>query len=272
MQSVDFVKSPSCNSRGIVLNSYCIYPKEVLFMKRAVTIQDLSCFGKCSVTVALPLISAMGVECAVIPTAVLSTHTGGFTGWTFRDLSEDIPKIAAHWKTQGLKFDGVYTGYLGSPEQAQMIEDFIDEFKPGLIFVDPAMADNGKLYPGFTPEFALEMGKLCGKADVIVPNLTEACFMLGLPYPGGKPMDELAREMRCSPNTVLARFRSFTGLPPQSFLMKCRIRRAEDLLQDPSRRVTDIAETLGFASSQHFATRFKQETGRTPRAFRQDVH
>ena len=86
------------------------------------------------------------------------------------------------------------------------------------------------------------------------------------------PMDELAREMRCSPNTVLARFRSFTGLPPQSFLMKCRIRRAEELLQDPSRRVTDIAEMLGFASSQHFATRFKQETGRSPRAFRQDVH
>lgn len=148
-------------------------------MKRAVTIQDISCFGKCSVTVALPLISAMGVECAVIPTAVLSTHTGGFTGFTFRDLSEDIPKIAAHWKTQGLKFDGVYTGYLGSPEQAQMIEDFIDEFDPALKFVDPAMADNGKLYAGFTHDIVDAMAKLCGRADIIVPNLTEATLMLG---------------------------------------------------------------------------------------------
>ena len=92
---------------------------------RVVTIQDISCFGKCSLTVALPVLSSMGLECAVIPTAVLSTHTGGFSGWTFRDLTDDIPAVGAHWKKEGLTFDGLYTGYLGSPAQAAMIEDFI---------------------------------------------------------------------------------------------------------------------------------------------------
>ena len=148
-------------------------------MKRAVTIQDISCFGKCSLTVALPIISAMGVECAIVPTAVLSTHTGGFKGFTFRDLSEDIPKIEAHWKSEKLAFDGVYTGYLGSPEQADMIGHFIDTFSPPLVFVDPAMADNGKLYAGFTHDIVDAMAKLCSRADMIVPNITEATLMLG---------------------------------------------------------------------------------------------
>ncbi len=151
-------------------------------MKRAVTIQDVSCFGKCSVTVALPIVSAMGVECAVIPTAVLSTHTGGFKGYTFRDLTEDIPKITAHWKKEGLTFDGIYTGYLGSPEQAEMIGDFMDTFPAGLVFVDPAMADNGKLYAGFTGDIVSAMARLCARADVIVPNLTEATLILGEDY------------------------------------------------------------------------------------------
>lgn len=148
-------------------------------MKRAVTIQDISCFGKCSITVALPLISAMGIECAVIPTAVLSTHTGGFTGFTFRDLSSDIPDITAHWKKEKLVFDGLYTGYLGSPEQAAMIEQFIDDFKPPLVFVDPVMGDGGKLYAGFDDRIVIAMKHLCSKADIIVPNLTEASLMLG---------------------------------------------------------------------------------------------
>lgn len=98
-------------------------------LKRIVTIQDISCFGKCSLTVALPVISAMGVETAVIPTAVLSTHTTGFTGYTFRDLTADIPQIAAHWKNMGLTFDGIYTGYLGSREQVQIVSDFFDAFR-----------------------------------------------------------------------------------------------------------------------------------------------
>ena len=152
-------------------------------MKRIVTIQDISCFGKCSLTVALPIISAMGVEAAILPTAVLSTHTGGFKNFTFRDLSEDITKIFDHWDSENIEFDAIYTGYLGSFEQIDLMKAFIDKKRgKSLAFVDPAMADNGKLYTGFTPEFAHHMLTLCQKADIIVPNITEASFMLDVPY------------------------------------------------------------------------------------------
>ncbi|MDD4290855.1 MAG: pyridoxamine kinase [Clostridia bacterium] len=149
--------------------------------KRVVSIQDISCFGKCSLTVALPIISAMGVETAIIPTAVLSTHTGGFTGFTFTDLSDDIPAIEKHWLSLGLKFDAVYTGYLGSIKQIEMIENFFDCFD-ALKVVDPVMADHGKLYTGFTVEYAKRMAKMCGKADIILPNITEACLMTDTEY------------------------------------------------------------------------------------------
>ena len=152
-------------------------------MKRIITVQDISCVGKCSLTVALPVISAMGVEAAVLPTAVLSTHTA-FKGFTFRDLTEDIEPICAHWKEQKITFDAIYTGYLGSFKQLDLMSKMFNDFggKNTLVFVDPCMADNGRLYPGFTQEFAFAMAKLCGKADVIVPNLTEASYMLGIPY------------------------------------------------------------------------------------------
>ena len=149
-------------------------------MKRVISIQDISCVGKCSLTVALPVISAMGIETSILPTAVLSTHTM-FNGFTFRDLTCDITPIVEHWKKEKFEFDAIYTGYLGSFEQLDLVDKFFTDFKrPGnLIFVDPVMADNGKLYPGFTPEFAQAMSKLCRQADVVVPNLTEAAFMLG---------------------------------------------------------------------------------------------
>ena len=152
-------------------------------MKRIITVQDISCVGKCSLTVALPVISAMGVEAAVLPTAVLSTHTA-FKGFTFRDLTEDIEPICAHWKEQKITFDAIYTGYLGSFKQLDLMSKMFNDFggKNTLLFVDPCMADNGRLYTGFTQEFAFAMAKLCGKADVIVPNLTEASYMLGIPY------------------------------------------------------------------------------------------
>ncbi len=152
-------------------------------MKRIITIQDISCVGKCSLTVALPIISAMGVEACVLPTAVLSTHTA-FKGFTFRDLTSDIKPICEHWKQEKIHFDAIYTGYLGSFEQLDLMHKLIDDFGQGdtLAIVDPCMADNGKLYPGFTQEFAFAMAKLCGKANVVVPNLTEASFMLGIPY------------------------------------------------------------------------------------------
>ena len=152
-------------------------------MKRIVSLQDISCLGKCSLTVALPVLSAMGVECAILPTAVLSTHTM-FEGFTCRDLTEEIGPIAAHWKKEGVAFDAIYTGYLASAEQAADICAFFDAFKTAdnLIVVDPVMADNGKLYPAFGPEFPAEMAKVCAKADLIVPNLTEASLLTGLPY------------------------------------------------------------------------------------------
>lgn len=152
-------------------------------MKRIVTIQDISCVGKCSLTVALPIISACGVETSVIPTAVLSTHTA-FNGFTFCDLTDEIEPIAKHWKEENISFDAIYTGYLGSFRQLQLINSFINDFKTedNIVFIDPVMGDNGKLYPGFTQDFADSMAELCGNADVIVPNLTEACFMLHEDY------------------------------------------------------------------------------------------
>ena len=153
-------------------------------MKRIVTIQDVSCVGKCSLTVALPIISAMGVETAIIPTAVLSTHTM-FQGFTFRDLTSDINPIMEHWKKEGFTFDAIYTGYLGSFEQIDLMHSLFEQFgKRSLKIVDPCMADNGKLYPGFTPQFAKKMAGLCADADIIVPNLTEASFLLDIPYVG----------------------------------------------------------------------------------------
>ena len=151
--------------------------------KRVVTLQDISCFGKCSITVALPVISAMGISCSVIPTAVLSTHTGGFEGFTFRDLTDDIPLVSDHWQKQGFSFDGIYTGYLGSERQIRLIKEFIDRFKKDtFVFVDPAMADNGRLYTGFDMNFVYAMSSLCAVADLAVPNITEASMMLGLEY------------------------------------------------------------------------------------------
>lgn len=165
-------------------------------MKRIVSVQDISCLGKCSLTVALPIISAMGVECAVVPTAVLSTHTM-FRGYTFRDLTDDINPILNHWRKENIKYDAVYTGYLGSFEQLNIVGQMFDEYKNdgALIVVDPVMADNGKLYPGFTEEFAKSMATICGKADVIVPNLTEASYMLGVPYVGSDYDEEYIKDM-----------------------------------------------------------------------------
>lgn len=155
-------------------------------MKRIVTIQDISCVGRCSLTVALPIISALGIECAVIPTAVLSNHTA-FSGFTFCDLTDQITPIVDQWEREGLIFDAVYTGYLGSFEQIRIVSHVIDRLKeqnPDLrVIVDPAMADFGKLYTGFDKAFAREMTSLCKKADIILPNLTEAAYMLGIPYP-----------------------------------------------------------------------------------------
>ena len=151
-------------------------------MKRILTIQDISCVGKCSLTVALPIISAFGIEASILPTAVLSTHTA-FGSFTFHDLTDEITPIASVWTSEGIEFDGIYTGYLGTKRQIDLVLELFREFGDSKIkFVDPAMGDNGVLYKGFDTDFAHEMAKLCAAADIIVPNLTEACFMLDKPY------------------------------------------------------------------------------------------
>jgi len=155
--------------------------------KRVMAIHDISGVGKCSLTVVLPIISAAGVECSVMPTAVLSTHTGGFEGFTFRDLTDDLRPAANHLKKEKIHFDAFYSGYLGSLEQIDIVTDIFEMFrtKETLIMVDPVMADDGKLYSLFTPEHVKGMAKLCGHADIIVPNRTEAAFMLGREYKDG---------------------------------------------------------------------------------------
>ncbi len=151
---------------------------------KILTIQDISCVGQCSLTVALPIISACGIETCVLPSAVLSTHTAGFSGYTFRDLTEDMPAINAHWQKEKIAFDAVYTGYLGSTKQIDYVKDIARTVKKedGLMIVDPAMADNGKLYPGFDMAFVEAMRSLCAAADYVVPNITEAALLAGLPY------------------------------------------------------------------------------------------
>lgn len=158
-----------------------------MHQERILAIHDISCVGRCSLTVALPIISSVGIECSGLPTAVLSTHTGGFTGYTYRDLTEDMVPVDEHWQTLGIRFDAFYTGFLGSFEQIDIVKKlFRDLSHDGTtIYVDPVMADGGKLYPVFGPDFPAGMRGLCEMADVIMPNLTELSFMLGLEYKDG---------------------------------------------------------------------------------------
>jgi len=152
--------------------------------RRILTIQDISCVGQCSLTVALPILSACGHETAILPSAVLSTHTAGFTGWTCRDLTDDMPAINTHWNKEGLRFEAVYTGYLGSTRQIDYVKAIMNSTltPEGLRIVDPAMADHGKLYPAFDMEYVEAMKSLCAAADYLLPNVTEACFLTGMEY------------------------------------------------------------------------------------------
>lgn len=157
------------------------------YQKRVAAIHDLSGFGKCSLTVALPILSAAGIEACAMPTAILSTHTGGISGYTYHDLTSDMRAFMQHWKSLDIQFDATYSGFLGSFEQLDLVKEFFELFrsKNNLILVDPVMADNGELYRIFQPEFAVGMRSLCKKADIIVPNLTEAALLLEESYHPG---------------------------------------------------------------------------------------
>ena len=170
---------------------------------KILTIQDISCYGQCSITVALPIVSAFGIETAILPSAVLSTHTAGFTDFTVRDLTEDLPEIRKHWEKEGILFDAIYTGFIASIEQLDYIKEIIDSrLKPGgLVFVDPAMADHGEFYNGFDQEFADKMGELCKLGDFVLPNTTEACYILHKPW-----KEEFSREEMLEMANELADF------------------------------------------------------------------
>lgn len=152
--------------------------------KKILTIQDISCVGQCSLTVALPILSACGLETCILPSAVLSTHTAGFSGFTFRDLTDDMPLIQEHWNKEGIKFDGIYTGYLGNIKQIGYVKNILNTMGTDVAIkiVDPAFADNGKLYPIFNQEYVDAMKTLCPSADILVPNITEACFLADFEY------------------------------------------------------------------------------------------
>lgn len=155
-----------------------------MVQKRIAAIHDLSCFGKCSLTVALPVISSMGIECAVVPTAVLTGHFAALPQVSVLDLTDRMAELADHWQAGGVEFDGIFSGYLSSPQQARQVADFVCRFRrENTLFVaDPAMADRGTLYRGFDETQVDAMKALCAMADVTVPNVTEACLMLGMDY------------------------------------------------------------------------------------------
>ncbi len=149
-------------------------------MKRLLTIQDISCVGQCSTTVALPLVSACGVECAILPPAILSNHTGGFKTWSFVDLTSELKKVEAKWIEQNIRFDAFYTGYVCESHIDPILSIMKTCARDGALrFVDPAMADNGTLYAGFAPDFPSKMARLCAGADFLLPNLTEAALLVG---------------------------------------------------------------------------------------------
>ena len=152
-------------------------------MKRVLTIQDISCLGRCSTTIALPILSAIGIETALLPTALLSTHSL-FKDFTFCDLSDQMQPITRHWKKEGVHFDAIYTGYLGTVSQIGTVMQILDDFRSAntFVFVDPVMGDNGKLYSGFDHQYVAAMEGLCSAADIIVPNITEACLLTGSTY------------------------------------------------------------------------------------------
>ena len=151
---------------------------------RVAAIHDMSGFGRCSLTVAIPILSAMGVQCCPLPTAFLSTHTGGFEGFTFLDMTDEMPKVADHWASLGLTFQAVYSGFLGSERQIGVVEDFIRRFRgpDTVVVVDPVMGDYGRVYQTYTAAMCSGMARLAELADVITPNLTEAALLLGQPY------------------------------------------------------------------------------------------
>jgi len=175
-------------------------------LPRIAAIHDLSCFGRCALTIVMPILSVMGAQAIPIPTALLSTHTGGYNNLYFHDLTPDMSGIISHFDRLGLKFDAIYSGFLGSIDQIEVVSSFIDRFGKDIpVLVDPVMGDDGQLYQTYTSELIDGMRRLCKKARIITPNLTEACFLTGIEMPKDTPenkkealilADKLAKKLR----------------------------------------------------------------------------
>lgn len=180
-------------------------------LPRVAALHDLSCFGRCALTVIIPALSAAGIQTVPVPTALLSTHTGGFNNMHFRDLDDSIEAVGRHFSELNIDFDAIYTGFLGSEKQVKTVEDFIGSTadENTLIFVDPVMGDDGKLYSACFPELVSEMKRLCARADIITPNLTEACLMTDTPYPDLSAMN--ADEAEVVIGTIAERIGEFTN-------------------------------------------------------------
>ena len=165
---------------------------------RLAAIHDLSCFGRCSLTIALPVLSAMGCQCCPLPTALLSAHTG-ISGFTFLDTTDEMRRISAHWSQLSLHFQAIYTGFLGSAPQINLVEDFLRRFHAPdtLLVMDPVMGDHGTPYKTCTPALRQGLRELVAQADVITPNLTEAAILLDIPYHESQTADasELVRAL-----------------------------------------------------------------------------
>jgi len=180
----------------------------IMNTKKIVSVQDISCYGQCSLTVAQPVLSAYGFETAILPSAILSTHTGGFTGFTVLDLTDEMPKIVNHWRSEKIKFDAIYTGYIGDTRQFALIKEMRDLLNPGgLLICDPAMADHGKLYVALNENIVAGMRELVRESDIIMPNITEACFLLDIPYKEAPTRDEINSMLKdlaaMGPDTVI---------------------------------------------------------------------
>ena len=221
--------------------------------KRLVTIQDISCFGKCSITVALPVISALGIETVVLPTAVLSTHTGEFENYTFHPLYNEFNGICNHWESLGIEFDAIYVGYIGSNELICAVSDFIDRFKKEntIVFIDPAMADNGKFYSGLDDGYAVNLAKLCKKADIISPNMTEAMILSGgIPekYKDVTDTKEIAKKLSEICKNVI-----ITGVHKESSISTVSYEKRTDILTEAQK---PLYEGVFYGSGDLFASAF----------------
>ena len=222
--------------------------------KRMLTIQDVSCVGQCSATVALPVISACGVVCAMLPSAVLSNHTGGFSAWTFKDLTDEMPKIEAEWRRQKIGFDAFYTGYVCPPQIDPILSIMSSAANPGALrFVDPVMADNGKLYTGFGDDFPAQMARLCSGADFILPNLTEAAFLLGR-----KPVQEgydeaFVEEMVAGLHALGAKNVVLTGVSFEPGLLGTAVSDGKEVRYDFNPRLARTSHGTGDVFASVFA-------------------